>query len=225
MIVDSPEPGAGDAGMGEQSPGSPGVLAAARARHREFVDGARSEITEVPDGRRDEDECAGHRFTSIADTGFDTPASQRARLRLDHVAGATAPPADPPGRHRRNRQHHHVGVDVGDIDRELHPEGVDGPGGGEQQRAFDPVAAEQAAPASGARVGDLERGDHSILGNEPRHGGNLDAPAARRSASAETDGRIQTDAVSRCSGAFLAARGDAGTDLADTVDVLDQSLA
>ena len=117
------------------------------------------------------------------------PTGGTHRFGLDDGGRPWRPRTEPPRRHRGGRQHDEVTVEMGDVDGKAHLHGVYRPGRTEQQCAVDAVAAEQAHSPVAPRFGDLQRGEHSALVHQPRHGRSvIRTDGARSSETADADG-------------------------------------
>ena len=125
---------------------------------------------------------------------------------------------------------------MGDVDGKAHLHGVYRPGRAEQHCTVDAVAAEQAHSPVAPRFGDLQRGEHSALVHQPRHGRSvIRTDGARSSETADADGGAASLRPNGCSGVDefalgltglpgFALLGQAMADLADAADLCDECI-
>ena len=153
--------------MGEQLSGAAGVLASDHVGGAQRLDGARREIAEVADGRGDEHDHGTR--TSSWSPGCNRHRSNAPALRLDHGARRDPGPAEAMARHAHGGEHNEVAIAEGNVDREAHADGVHRPGRGQQQRAVDAVASEQALEPRAEGVGHFDGRQHLAVAHEPGH--------------------------------------------------------
>ena len=92
------------------------------------------------------------------------------RLRLQHGRRLQHDAPESPARHRARAQHDQLSVEVGDVDREPHPERVHRHRGTDQDRAVDPIAPQQPLEPRAEGVGHVERRQHVTAAHQPtRH--------------------------------------------------------
>ncbi len=106
-------------------------------------------------------------FDLVADA--EAPASERAAFGLDHPARAPHRDAEAVPVHVHRLDHDAVAVEVGDVDREAHPDRVDPAAAFDHERAVETVPAEQAAASGPAGVGHFRRGQHAGVTDQPSH--------------------------------------------------------
>ena len=163
VLVGDRHPHPADPGVGEQLAGAAGVLAADRRGACARFDGPRRQIAEVADRGADEDQrtgpdgrqpaaCCSSASSWRSSVGADlddvaepqAPALERPCLRLDHGVRLEDWRSHPVPWDAHDLDHDAGVVQVGDVDREAHPDRVDPVASRDDERSLEPVASDQA---------------------------------------------------------------------------------